>query len=62
MVAGTGCEFSGPDATFERALFISNGDHWGRNSASEAHKWSDGLTIGSGPRCIVKDCIFADSK
>ena len=60
-LCGTGLEYSGPDATFERALFINNGDHFGRQAIGEGHKWSDGLTIGDGPRCVVRDCLFADN-
>ena len=60
-ICGTGLEFSGQDATFERALFINNGDHFGRQSISEGHKWSDGLTVTNGPNCVVRDCLFADN-
>lgn len=60
-LCGTGCEYSGPNATFERCLFQNNGDHFGRQSGAEGHKWSDGLTIGSGPGALVRDCLFQDN-
>ena len=60
-LCGTGLEFSGPDALFERALFASNGDHFGRQSGMEGHKWSDGLTVNSGPRCTITDSVFMDN-
>ena len=60
-LCGTGLEFSGPDALFERALFASNGDHFGRQSGMEGHKWSDGLTVNSGPRCTITDSLFMDN-
>jgi hypothetical protein len=60
-LCGTGCEFSGADARIERSAFLNNGDHFGRNSGRESHKWSDGLTINSGPRCTVRDCLFVDN-
>ena len=60
-ICGTGCEFSGPSATFKRCLFQNNGDHFGRQSGSEGHKWSDGLTMGSGPDAVVAECLFQDN-
>lgn len=60
-LCGTGCEYSGANATFERCLFQNNGDHFGRQSGAEGHKWSDGLTMGSGPGALVRDCLFQDN-
>eukprot|EP00040_Diaphanoeca_grandis_P021686 m.115780 g.115780 ORF g.115780 m.115780 type:complete len:658 (-) comp28447_c0_seq2:326-2299(-) len=60
-ICGTALEFSGDNATFERCLFRGNGDHFGRNSESEAHKWSDGLTMNSGAGATVSNCVFADN-
>lgn len=60
-LCGTGCEYSGTNSTFERCLFHNNGDHFGRQSGGEGHKWSDGLTIGSGPGAVVRNCLFQDN-
>ena len=27
----------------------------------EGHKWSDGLTVNSGPRCTISDSVFMDN-
>jgi hypothetical protein len=60
-LCGTGCEYSGANATFEQCLFQNNGNHFGRQSGAEGHKWSDGLTMGSGPGALVRDCLFQDN-
>jgi hypothetical protein len=60
-ICGTGCEFSGSHATFERCMFQNNGDHFGRQSGGEGHKWSDGLTMGSAADAVVTDCLFQDN-
>jgi hypothetical protein len=60
-ICGTGCEYSGPNATFARCLFQNNGDHFGRQSGAEGHKWSDGLTMGSGADAVVRECLFQDN-
>ena len=53
--------YSGANATFDRCLFLNNGDHFGRQSGGQAHKWSDGLTINSGPGAVVVGCLFQDN-
>lgn len=60
-LCGTGCEFSGTHATIERCLFQNNGDHFGRQSGEEVHKWSDGLTMTSGADAVVRGCLFQDN-
>jgi hypothetical protein len=59
-VCGTGLEYTGTNFTVDRSMFLLNGDHFGRTSSSDAHSWSDGLTLDSGPGAVITNNLFQD--
>lgn len=60
-LCGTSCEWSGADAVIEGSTFLNNGDHFGRQSGKQNHKWADGLTLTDVPGVLVRDNLFMDN-
>ncbi len=60
-VRGTGMEFSGENALFDRVLFRDNGRSLLIHPNTNDQPWADGLTVHSGPGLTIINSEFSDN-
>ncbi|WP_415061163.1 DUF4214 domain-containing protein [Bdellovibrio sp.] len=60
-VRGTGMEFSGENALFDRVVFKDNGRSIMIHPNTNDQPWADGLTVHSGPGLMIINSEFSDN-